>query len=111
MTVSDGRELDEACPSFYGYIALPDTDHDKDDLSNSGSAAAAATDCAKLPACLGFNANGWMKSSVAPLRTVTSICFYTKIPGATTMTTGDRVKSALARVSSRNGANLSVRCE
>ncbi|EFJ51544.1 hypothetical protein VOLCADRAFT_87675 [Volvox carteri f. nagariensis] len=70
-----------ACPSFYGYIALPDTDHGGDDLGNPGSAAAAATECAKLPECQGFNVNGWMKASADPLTYLKSVCFFQKIPG------------------------------
>ncbi|EFJ51542.1 hypothetical protein VOLCADRAFT_87671 [Volvox carteri f. nagariensis] len=70
-----------ACPSFDGYIAFPDTDHGGDDLGNPGSAAAAATECAKLPDCQGFNVNGWMKASADPLTYLESVCFFKKIPG------------------------------
>ncbi|EFJ51545.1 hypothetical protein VOLCADRAFT_87678 [Volvox carteri f. nagariensis] len=74
--------VQSSCPRFYGYIAFPDTDHGGDDLGNPGSAAAAATECAKLPECQGFNVNGWMKASADPLTYLESVCFFKKIPAS-----------------------------
>ncbi|GIL93923.1 hypothetical protein Vretimale_134 [Volvox reticuliferus] len=69
------------CQEFAGYIAVPRADHNGDDITNSGSAVAAAKECSRLPECKGFNSNGWVKRIAVPVAPhPSSVCFYTKIP-------------------------------
>ncbi|GIL63343.1 hypothetical protein Vafri_17315 [Volvox africanus] len=66
------------CQGFSGYIATPKADHNGDDIVKYSSLATAARECLQSPRCKGFNTDGWVKTTAAPLAFHPSMCFYTK---------------------------------
>ncbi|PNH05055.1 hypothetical protein TSOC_008717, partial [Tetrabaena socialis] len=67
------------CPQFAGYSVTADADHNGDDIGRySFSNGDAANRCNVDPSCVGFNSDGWMKTSVSNPVRWPGYCLYTK---------------------------------
>ncbi|PNH05594.1 hypothetical protein TSOC_008116 [Tetrabaena socialis] len=67
-----------ACPQFAGFTVTMDNDHTGDDIGQGFSPADAFDKCSADPNCMGFNSNGWYKTSSTPNLASTGLCLYEK---------------------------------